>query len=139
MKVAAVVVAVFALAGCGGDAENNLLGLPDRVAVLRREGAWDDAWDSVAAEFSAHGINRAQARMYVAKYLADSGYRPYVANVTTDPELEGEDERTLSVLGMLCRGDPNQAKPRHMKPFRLEIGVRRDGDDWLAVSATIHR
>ncbi len=139
MKGAAAVLMLTVLSGCGGDAEENLLSLPDRVAELCREGAWDDAWDFVADEFEAHSIIRAQARVLVPRYLGESGYVPYVAYVTTDPDREGEDTRTLSVMGVLCRGDPTQAKPRQIRPFRLEIEVRRDGDDWLAVSATVHR
>ena len=81
------------------------------------------------------GITRAQARILVPKHLAGAG--PYVAQVT--PDREGDDERHLSVIGVLCRGDPEQANPRNLRPFRMEITVRRDGDDWLAVSATVHR
>lgn len=138
MRGAAVVLMLFVLSGCSGDAEENLLSLPDRVLALCREDAWDDAWEFVADGFVARGITRAEARILVPRYLADSGYAPYVAHVTTDPDREGEEERTLSVIGVLCRGDPTKAKPRQIKPFRLEIEVRRDGDDWLAVSATVH-
>lgn len=139
MKCNPWLLLLLPLSACGGDAEENLLTLPHRVVELCREGEWDDAWDYVADDFTAHGVTAAQARMYIPKYLADSGYAPYVAHVTTDPGHEGEDERTVSVIGVLCRGDPALANPRHIKPFRLEIRVRRDGDDWLATSATVHR
>ena len=138
MKAVGLVWMLAALSACSGDAQENLGSLPGRVIELIHAKDWGDVWDFCADEFTAHGISKGQCQVLIPRYLSDAGYLPYVAHVTTDDQ-QGLDERTVTVVGVLCRGDPALANPRQIKPFRLEIRVRRDGDDWLATTATLHR
>lgn len=133
------VLASCLFAGCGGDAEENLQALPGKIVDLIRAGDWDDAWDYLADDFAAHGLTGPQIRALVPRHLEDAKLSPFVAHVFTRSEEEGDDERTLTVIGILCRGDPMDASPRQMRPFQAELRVRVDGDDWTIVSATVHR
>lgn len=132
-----LVAGAVSVAGCGGDAEDNLRSLPDRMAALARDGEIDEAMEYVADDFQGGGITREQLGYFVRQYLGSR--KPFVVHVGVDAEEEGQDTRSLTILGVFGPANMDSAKAKSLRPFRVEARVRADGDDWLVVGARLVR
>lgn len=119
-------------AGCGGDPEQNLLSLPERMAAHLRAGEIDEALGFLADDFKAHGLNRHEFRAALAQDLRRRWKRVHVTSVTPDPDVEDADVRRLTISGSIGSGVAGEPVEEALV---LEVTVRPDGRDWKVVTA----
>jgi hypothetical protein len=124
-----------AAGGCGGDAEEALVSLPARLAEKLRAGELDDAWDFLAHDFSAHGLNAQQLRVLLPREIDLARTRPWVIEVRAEPAADGARERDLLVLAALVPGDAADVTPSRCRVIRIRAHARREGRDWLLTEA----
>jgi len=109
------------------------------MAAAFRAGEIEDVIDHVHPEFRGAGLDRESLRGVLHRIFRAGLGIPYVALSTADEDEAGGKERTLVVLGLLTRGDPARARPRALRPFRIEARLVREDDKWLVVSADFER
>ncbi len=124
--------------GCS-DPREDLERLPGEVAALFREGEIADALACLHPEFKIEGMGPTRTQQILLYQQGSDPIRPHVAAVILDPEEDGQNERSLVVIGVLPRGDPTKVSPRDLRPFRVEALARLVDGDWKILSARLIR
>jgi len=109
------------------------------MAAAFREGHVDDVLDHVHASFRGEGLDRRALGGVLLQLHRSGAPAPYVASVLLEEDEEGADERQVTILGILARGDPARTAPRNLRAFRIKARLAWIDGAWLVMSATLER